>query len=137
MLTITPELDLRELAESRRARRALAEILGLSGDAWEEVTSSLAHVHEKLLEIADCEMTLEEVADELERQDAKTQEQLKQLEDLESETASPSAGVVRLFSLMGISELQLSVVLQSSDPERTLLHEIEYNARRFDKGRIR
>jgi hypothetical protein len=61
----------------------------------------------------------------------KNQKDIKNLEEIRNETpeSPPAADLMKLFSLLGISELQLSAVLQSGDPPRTLLHEVEHNLR--------
>jgi hypothetical protein len=127
VLTLVPESQLQELTESREARKKLVEILGIVDDKWGDVTSSLALIHEKLSEIADVQGW--------DLMDEATQKNLREIKELRNEASSslPTVEIVRLFSLLGISELQLSAVLQSGDPPRTLLHEVEDNLRRGAK----
>jgi hypothetical protein len=136
VLTLVPESQLQELTESREARKKLVEILGIVDDKWGDVTSSLALIHEKLSEIADVQgWDLNDVVTKLEEMDEATQKNLREIKELRNEASSslPTVEIVRLFSLLGISELQLSAVLQSGDPQRTLLHEVEDNLRRGAK----
>jgi hypothetical protein len=121
---------LQELTESRNARRRLIKILGVIDDnTWGSVTSSVALIRDKLGEIVGGEgKDLNDVVTEVEKLVEEAKEEHVELQEIQQESSPlPAVDVVELFSLLGISERQINIVLQSGDHPRTLLHEVEHN----------